>query len=347
MSTSTSGYSSDEYFSSFGGLWTDRRDVNDEIDRRLADGRLNPEQGEMVRTFVRQGYLILPGAVPEAICDELRRDIEHAWKTGDGRLKILPPGSAEPLALQANAPTQKMRAVDIYVFFESARRALFSPAIVEFLSLIFERKPQLFQSLSFEQGSQQGMHQDTAYVVTDSPLEFAGCWIALEDVREHSGELMYFEGSHRLPEYKFSGQFKHWSSTRDGPEQHEEWSRRILTKADELGMPYRTFLPKKGDALIWAADLAHGGTPTDDADATRKSIVGHFCPVGVSPNYFSYRPDRTSIVEYGEGGYSSEHFDISVPIAAASAASGPSPSIMDKAAAAVRRITTRARQRVR
>ena len=67
--------------------------------------------------------------------------------------------------------------------------------------MIFDDSPLLFQSLSFEKGSQQGMHQDTAYIVVDSPLELAASWIALQDVEPGSGELMYYEGSHRLPEY--------------------------------------------------------------------------------------------------------------------------------------------------
>ena len=67
------------------------------------------------------------------------------------------------------------------------------------------------------------MHQDTAYVVTSSPLELAAAWIALEDVTPGSGELMYYRGSHRLPEYAFAGERKHWDAERDGEAPHAAW----------------------------------------------------------------------------------------------------------------------------
>ena len=55
-------------------------------------------------------------------------------------------------------------------------------------------------------GSEQGLHRDTAFVVVDPPMSLVAAWIALEDVAAGSGELTYVPGSHRLPEYLFSGQ---------------------------------------------------------------------------------------------------------------------------------------------
>ena len=217
---------------------------------------------------------------------------------------------AHPIKIAPGLPTDRLRIVDIYVQVEAARKALFSPAIVDFLSLVFERPPLLFQGLSFEKGSQQGMHQDTAYVVTSKPLELAAAWIALQDVTEGSGELMYYEGSHRLPEYRFSGEHKHWNPDRDPPAQHDEWASLIEANAGAMELQRRTFLPKKGDVLIWSADLAHGGSLVSDSEATRKSLVGHYCPIDVEPNFFSYLPERQAVRVYGEGYYASEYFDV-------------------------------------
>jgi phytanoyl-CoA hydroxylase len=311
------------HYSAFGGLWTDRDDAGRELERRLAEGRVSKEQAVLLEHWMQTGYVILPGAVPPDVCDEVRTDIENGWERSDQRLRVFPPGSRVPVRLSPDVPKDRMRIVDMYVLVESARRALFSPAIVDFLTLVFERPPLLFQSLSFEKGSQQGMHQDTAYVVTSSPLELAAAWIALQDVTEGSGELMYYEGSHRLPEYRFSDQFKHWSPERDGQEQHEEWANGIETKAAALGLHRRTFLPRKGDVLIWAADLAHGGSPVSNSEATRKSLVGHYCPLGIEPNYYSYAPNRRQSRPYGQGFYSSEYFDIGLDAATRDWRSGP------------------------
>lgn len=310
-----------QHFSDFGGLWTDRVDALDELERRASG--LEEIESDRLRSFIENGYVVLERAVPEKIVDTLRSDIDRAWKHGDDHLFMFPPGTQSPQPLRTGTPTERARVVDIYVHYESARRVLFSNVISSFLRLLFERPPMLFQSLSFEKGSQQGMHQDTAYVVCSEPLHLAASWIALEDVSPGSGELMYYEGSHRLPEYKFSGAYKHWSPERDGSEQHTEWAMLINQNAERLGMPRRTFLPRKGDALIWAADLAHGGSPVQNPEATRKSLVGHYTPHGVEPNYFAYRDDRRTIIEYGPGLYSSEHYDCSRPLESVELAETP------------------------
>ena len=298
------------HHSRYGGLWTDRLDALDEIDRRRKRWMIKRRDAERLRHWCDKGYVILPQAVTPRVCDRVRADIERAWREGDDRLYILRPGEREPAPLTADSPTERMRLADIHVQLESARQALFAKPILSFLKLLFEDRPLLFQSLSFEQGSQQGLHQDTAYVVVSSPLELAAAWIALQDVVEGSGELMYYEGSHRLPEYHFGGGFKHWNHERDGSQQHDEWAGLIHENARALGLTYRTFLPKKGDVLIWHADLAHGGVPVTDATATRKSLVGHYCPSRCTPHYFSYMPQRRTIVRSGRGAYSSAHYPL-------------------------------------
>jgi len=223
-----------------------------------------------------------------------------------------PPGEHATQPTVANTPPARMRLVDIFAARPLALDVLLAPAIVRFLKSIFDAEPLLFQSLTFECGSEQGIHQDTAYVVVSSPLELVASWTALEDIQPGSGELQYYEGSHRLPEYLFGGDRKCWDPNRDGVEQHDEWARLLHVNSERLHMPLRTFRPKKGDTLIWSADLAHGGAPVIDRTRTRRSQVGHYCPDGVTPNYFAYLPDRQHRVRVAGGWCASEYYDLSV-----------------------------------
>lgn len=299
-----------DYFSRFGGLWTDRRDAGQEIERRLAAGELTAQQAERLRGWVENGYAILEGAVDPAVCDRLRADLDRAFAEGDERLLLHSPASGGYQPLTGGRDTERARVVDVYVYYASAREALFSPAIVGFLTAIFDDRPLLFQSLTFERGSQQPIHQDTAFVVVDSPLELAAAWIALEDIQPGSGELTYLEGSHRLPDYLFSGRFKHWNPDRDGQEQHDDWQRLMHENAERLGLGRRSFLPRKGDVLIWSADLAHGGGEVNDPALTRRSLVGHYCPARATPVYFKLDPSRRARVVLQGGGYSSQHYAV-------------------------------------
>lgn len=121
---------------------------------------------------------------------------------------------------------------------------------------------------------------------------------------------MYIPGSHRLPEYHFSGKYKHWSPARDGNDQHNEWAGLLYQNAEVMGLNVELFRPRKGDVLIWAADLAHGGSPVRDRSLTRKSLVGHYCPNRVDPHYYGYRPDHAVKARHRNGLYSSLHYGI-------------------------------------
>jgi phytanoyl-CoA hydroxylase len=298
------------YDSRFGGLWTDRRDAAEEIGRRVEAGTLSQAEAEQIRHWVEHGYAILPGAVAPDVCDRLRADLDRAFAEGDERLLMTSPAVDGFHPLMAGVDSERARVVDVYVFYESAREALFSEPIVRFLRAVFDDAPLLFQSLTFERGSQQPVHQDTNFVVTMSPMELAASWIALEDVRAGSGELAYLDGSHRLPEYLYSGRYKHWNPKRDGDEQHAEWRELMERNAERMGLERKTFLPRKGDVLIWAADLAHGGSPVTDPSLTRKSLVGHYCPKRVDPFYFRTEPDRRATRPSGEGFYASHWYPV-------------------------------------
>ena len=225
------------YHSVFGGLWTDRRDAMAEIDRRVAATSVSPADADLLRDWVTHGYVVLKRAVDPEMCDLVRRDLERAFGAGDERLLMFVTGQNSPEPLAAGTDIDRTRVRDVYVYYESARMALFSEPIVRFLRTVFDDDPLLFQSLSFETGSRQPMHQDTGFVVVSSPLEFAASWIALEDIQPGSGELRYFDGSHRLPEYLFNGRYKHWNAKRDGDAQRREWHDQMHENANEWAWP--------------------------------------------------------------------------------------------------------------
>ena len=194
------------------------------------------------------------------------------------------------------------RLVDDYFFSNASRNLLLHPVMTDFLSMIFERPGVLTQSLRFEYGSQQAIHQDTAFVRMNAPMKLAAVWIALEDITPNSGELTYFPGSHTWEGYLFSGEFKHYDAARDGETQLAEWHQWILDEAKRRGVKAQQFSAKKGDILFWHAGLAHGGAPVakDNQHLTRKSLVGHYCPEGVRPLYHYYKPGQRRF--YGEAG---------------------------------------------
>ena len=294
------------FHSRFGGLWTDRLDARAELERRLARAQLTREQAGKLTFWMENGFWIEKGAVPEETLVALEHELARlAADRADPPLVELG-GRYERLGPETHG---HVKLVDAYARSRAALSAAFAPRVREFLRLVFEADALLFQSLSFERGSEQPVHQDTAYVVVTPPLAFAAAWIALEDVRAGSGELVYYPRSHRLEDHLFGGTNKNWNAQRDGLAAQEHFHAELLRRCAARGLAPATFLPARGDVLFWSADLAHGGSPITDARLTRRSLVCHYCPAHATPYYFHHRPERRAVRSFAPGcGYASSHY---------------------------------------
>jgi phytanoyl-CoA hydroxylase len=295
------------FHSRFGGLWLDRLDAEERLETAARAGDLAPDDLDALRTWHRDGIWIERQAVPHEWIDRLNADVADLWERRDGSARVELGGAYVSLSPEVRAEHCKL--VDLYARSRAALELALAPRIVRFLRLVFESDPLVFQSLSFERGSEQPIHQDTAYVVVTPPMAFAAAWIALEDVVPGSGELAYYPGSHRLPEHLFGG-VRNWNRERDGLAAQERYHEWLLATLAARGHERRTLVVRKGDVLFWNADLAHGGTPIRDPGSTRRSLVCHYCPASARPYYFGYRPDRRHVGTTSGGRYASAHYDI-------------------------------------
>lgn len=281
-----------QYPSDFGGLWTDRKDFAERLEVIDANRGIKEEAQDRLETWRTDGYIKIEAAVDPDLIDKYLEEVKGLKSLNPSPLFVTSASLDEPVPYRPEVLQENLspRTVDDYFYSKAARELLFHPAITEFLELVFEKPAILTQSLNFERGSEQALHLDTAFVRMNSPRKLIGVWIALEDIQPGTGELLYYPGSHRWPDYKFSGRFKHYDEERDGPEQMHNWLHWIHEEAERRGTRVQSFLPAKGDLLIWHADLAHGGAPISDPESTRRSLVGHYCPVGVRPLYHYYKP---------------------------------------------------------
>lgn len=295
------------FHSRFGGLWTDRLDAAEVLAARLEHGGLAPDEAEALGAWMRDGYFILPGAVPHEVVERLKADMAALLSARDPSVRVEVDGRT--LALAPELSLEHAKLVDVYVRSRAALELALAEPIRRFLALVFERAPLLFQSLSFERGSEQPIHQDTAYVVVVPPLSMVASWIALEDVQEGSGELAYYPGSHRLREHTFHGA-RNWNRERDGLDAQRRYHEELVAACAAAGLERRLFRPKKGDVLFWNADLAHGGSLIRERALTRRSLVCHYCPAGAEPYYFAYRSDRRRCVSFADASYASSHYPL-------------------------------------
>ncbi len=296
-----------QFQSKFGGMWTDRADFEEKL---AAKPNLSADQTAQLKAWRQDGIVILNGAISDEQITAYLSETKTLQAKQPSPLRMtsaaLPaPTPYDPTLFDATA---SVRLVDDYMFAPASRDILFDPKITNFLDMVFERPALLTQSLRFNQGSEQPIHQDTAFVRMNAPMKLVGVWVALEDIAPDSGELLYLLGSHNWEGYLFSGRFKHYDAERDGPEQLEAWHQWILDEAAKRGVKPQSFHAKKGDVLFWHAALAHGGAPIRKIGQTRLSLVGHYCPIGVRPLYHYYKPAQRRIYEDAQNRYTTSYY---------------------------------------
>jgi len=289
-------------------LWFDLPDAADELNRRLDSGAMTAAQFQLLNKFIVDGYVILPEKISPEVIDEINQDFNNAPQH---REKILLRKGGEythpgPLGIVG----RRKRVIDFYVPCHAALQAVLAQPITDFLTLLYSEAPLAVQALLFQYGSQQSMHQDPAYVVTDSPGALTASWIALEDIEAGSGELTYYKGSHRGIDVLFAGGKKIWIRNVDDKETNLNYMDDLVQNCEANKLVKENFLAKKGEILVWHSALVHGGGPITNKDLTRRSLVTHYCPASGKPNYFNIPKQIVSRQPFAGGFYSSRHYDI-------------------------------------
>lgn len=149
-------------------------------------------------------------------------------------------------------------------------------SLLRLLDILMDGKTKLFQSINFINGSQQKTHSDSIHMTTFPLGGLIGVWIALEDVSSENGALHYYPGSHQLPYYMNSDYDNEGNFLMLGNKGYKVYEEMLEQKIKEMNLKKDVFDCKKGDMLIWHANILHGGEPHINKNKTRKSMVFHY-----------------------------------------------------------------------
>lgn len=172
-----------------------------------------------------------------------------------------------------HAGNADMRVAEAWTFDENVRAIATNQIVVDLLSKLYGRRAWPFQTLNFPVGTQQHFHTDAIHFSSIPERFMCGVWVALEDIGDDQGPLEYYRGSHKWPIYtnEHVGVIPKGDTT-DQLTYHELWEGLV----ELTGVEREVFRPKKGQALIWTANLLHGGVPHRDKAKTRWSQVTHY-----------------------------------------------------------------------
>lgn len=174
---------------------------------------------------------------------------------------------------QWRAGSADMRVQDAWKTNENVRSVATNQKVLDLLGKLYGRRAWPFQTLNFPVGTEQHFHTDSIHFSSVPERFMCGVWLALEDIGPDQGPLEYYAGSHRWPIYtnEHVG-FVPRDGRNDQTVYHELWQGLVK----RTGVRREMFQARKGQALIWAANLLHGGMPHLDKSKTRWSQVTHY-----------------------------------------------------------------------
>ena len=168
------------------------------------------------------------------------------------------------------------RVQDAWRYVPDAKALACHPKILEWLQILYQRKPIPFQTLNFSKGTEQATHSDLIHFNTFPKRYMAGVWFALEDVDADNGPLHYYPGSHTLPIYELSDLGMPKSTLANRQEQYQRYEAFIRGLIANSSFKKELINIKKGSCLIWAANLLHGGEKINDPTRSRHTQVTHY-----------------------------------------------------------------------
>jgi hypothetical protein len=290
-------------------LWTDTPYAMQRVAGLFEAGEITEAERDDLAHFIEHGWLLWRGAIEPRLIDRFAADIASHHRH-QGKFLTTNHRANRPGLIPSGTASDRFESLfDLYVNLPSARDVCLHQRISRFLSLVFDTKPVACQQLLFQRSNGHRVHQDTSVVAIEDPMLLAASWIALEDVAEGSGELAFYDRSHRLPHYLFKDGTKR---TNFGEDDQDLYTTELDAACRRNGMSYERLLAKKGDVFFWTADLVHRSHPrTLPDDTSRLSCVTHYHPTTTQPFWFRHHPDRTHIVDLGDrGAYVSIHYKL-------------------------------------
>ena len=206
--------------------------------------------------FERDGYLVIDLDVDPGLLDRVVADCEALY--------------GGPHRKEDGVIYYPNRVQDAWRISENVKALALEPGMLALLEELYGRKPLPFQTINFRRGTEQAAHSDALHFSSMPAGFMAGVWVALEDMDMDNGPLVYYPGSQKLPMVTMRDVGVGASKA-----EYQSYERHIAELIEREGLEPRYATIAKGQALVWASNLLHGGAEQRDRTRTRHSQVTH------------------------------------------------------------------------
>lgn len=215
--------------------------------------------------FRQRGFVVIDTELADEELDAVVADLAPFW----GPERVEPEGAAM---------ADGNRIQDYWPMSPHVHAVATTPVVLDALRELYGREPRPFQTLNFHRGTEQKVHSDSIHFNSEPFGLMCGVWVALEDIGLDQGPLVYYPGSQDLPEMNFED-----FGLRPSYDVYPEYELALERFIAERRLQPEYGELRKGQALVWAANLFHGGSTQHDKTLTRQSQVTHYYFAGARP----------------------------------------------------------------
>lgn len=146
--------------------------------------------------------------------------------------------------------------------------------IEKILNFFYDKEPIPISTINFYAGTEQPLHSDYIHFGSSPELYLAGVWFALEKVDNNNGPLTIVPGSHKLKIINFSDfNLNIPQTSKELKNYYSIYENYLLDIIKEKKLKTKKVLLNKGDAIIWAANLLHGGSKIKKNNSRLSQVV--------------------------------------------------------------------------
>jgi ectoine hydroxylase-related dioxygenase (phytanoyl-CoA dioxygenase family) len=272
--------------------WFDQPDALEVLSNREMRGELTAEEARLFRAWVEEGYFVLDDALETDEIDRFNAAVDGLAEAAEPHPKIRFLGMRKAAGLAEQelshaellslAPEERQRMMSesnwrihaLHAFNPHARRLFDNPRIRDLVSKLFGEPARPFASITFQRGSEQGLHQDMAVFHIYPHNYLVGVWFACEDISPAAGPLVVLPKSHRAELFPAFEDYPQTNLRTVSPALQRQYD----LFAEEIASRFQAvdFVARKGQALFWHGMLLHGGAHIGDPRLTRRAFVVHF-----------------------------------------------------------------------
>ena len=242
--------------------WFESPQFYDLLNKKKIDKKLKKIAVDMHE----KGYSIIDLNLSDNFINSINQDISNALNNGEIK--------KNPKIFQYN---KFPRIVEAWKYSRNVAKLANNKKLKKILEFLYKSKALPFSTINFISGTEQPFHSDYIHFGSIPHKYLVGAWVALEKTNKFNGPLRVIPASHKFPLIDYQDlNRKKPSSILELEKNYRVYEKYIKNLIKVKKLKFRELYLKKGQAILWAANLLHGGSKVKNKKLTRKSQVIHF-----------------------------------------------------------------------